>query len=112
MSSRRTSSLSSGRFETAVNRFRVSTRMVLAASLAVAGLAGAQEVELKSWTAPPYWTPPAAESPGVTPGAVRGSRTALVTATPLPFVGINPCRQYDSRIRQRRCCRTRRAPCR
>jgi hypothetical protein len=45
---------------------------------------------IQNWTAPPYWTPPAA-APG-------SGRQALVTSpVPLPFVAITPCRQYDSR---------------
>jgi len=80
-----------------MNLIRMSVRALLAASVMAAGLASAQDIALRSWTAPPYWTPSAAEFAGVPPGGVRGPRTALVTATPLPFVGITPCRQYDSR---------------
>ena len=46
-----------------MNLIRTSARVLLAALVMTASLASAQEIELKSWTAPPYWTPPAAESP-------------------------------------------------
>ena len=74
----------------------LAVALVPASSLA-SSLGDALSDGPQNWTAPPYWTPLAAESPDVARGAVRGSRTALVTATPLPFVGIAPCRQYDSR---------------
>jgi N-acetylneuraminic acid mutarotase len=45
---------------------------------------------IQNWTAPPYWTPPAAAS-----GA--GRQALVASPVPLPFVAITPCRQYDSR---------------
>jgi N-acetylneuraminic acid mutarotase len=45
---------------------------------------------IQNWTAPPYWTPPAAA-----PGA--GRQALVASPVPLPFVAITPCRQYDSR---------------
>jgi hypothetical protein len=76
--------------------------LVLAASLLVAGLAGAQEIEMTTWSAPPFWSPPQEVQQSGNSGArtaYSGSgRQALATnPVPLPYVAIVPCRQYDSR---------------
>jgi N-acetylneuraminic acid mutarotase len=56
---------------------------------------------IQNWTAPPYWTPPAASPENADQtgrSAPAAGRQALVTSpVPLPFVAITPCRQYDSR---------------
>lgn len=86
-----------------VNLLRTCTRIVLAACLAAAGLAGAQEVEMRTWTAPPFWVAPQATPDrggreALASSSSSSGRQALVTSpTPLPYVAITPCRQYDSR---------------
>ncbi|HQQ76836.1 MAG TPA: tail fiber domain-containing protein [Thermoanaerobaculia bacterium] len=62
-----------------------------------------EAAEIRNWTAPPYWTPPAAEA-GERPEAsgehgrtVQG-RTALAGGpTALPFIALPPCRVIDTR---------------
>jgi hypothetical protein len=53
----------------------------------------------QNWTAPPYWSPPMTTGrAGPAGSSVRPAREALaVSSTPLPFVAITPCREYDSR---------------
>jgi N-acetylneuraminic acid mutarotase len=55
----------------------------------------------QSWTAPPYWLPPAVSPENADQSgrsALASGRQALVMSpVPLPFVAITPCRQYDSR---------------
>jgi hypothetical protein len=46
----------------------------------------AQDVPLKNWAAPAWWSPPRAH--GV---------TTLTDTNPLPFIAINPCRVADTR---------------
>jgi hypothetical protein len=52
-----------------------------------AGLASGGEA-IPNWAAPAFWSPPRATR-GVT---IQGDIT-----NPLPFIGVTPCRQYDSR---------------
>jgi len=71
-------------------------------SAIVAGALLADDVPVASWTAPPFWSPSArAVTDGAGPvvkSAVGSDRELLVLpSTPLPYVAIVPCRQYDSR---------------
>jgi len=57
------------------------------------------EIPLRGWTAPPYWTP---GEPGTKSAAKEteslGAREALAVPTPpLAFTGITPCRVADTR---------------
>jgi hypothetical protein len=68
----------------------------------VAGALLADDVPVVNWTAPPFWSPsPPAVADGAGPAAksAAGSDRELLAlpSTPLPYVAIVPCRQYDSR---------------
>ena len=62
-------------------------------------------LELRNWSAPPFWSPPARKSrPDVPEPEVGGLHPAEeldvlggLPTSPLPFVGINPCRIVDTR---------------
>ncbi len=67
-----------------------------------------EDVPLTNWSAPSFWSPAAGQGGDPIKGALfderahaalRSGREALVAlpSSPLPFVAINPCRQYDSR---------------
>ena len=62
-----------------------------------------EEVPIRHWSPPPYWSPVSASGgPSETtrmPKALPVGPEAVASgpATPLPFVAITPCRQYDSR---------------
>src|SRR5664280_2216304 len=79
---------------------------VVAMSVLSAGvvLAQDQELPLKNWTAPPYWTPSRAAKEGAPEGRMEvsaGRMTASAQAlpsTPVPFVAIAPCRIIDTRV--------------
>jgi hypothetical protein len=43
---------------------------------------------IPNWAAPPTWSPHS---------ALRGVTTMADITSPLPFIGVTPCRQYDSR---------------
>jgi hypothetical protein len=55
--------------------------------LFVTGLAAAGE-GISNWAAPAFWSPPR---------ATHGIATQGDIASPLPFIAVTPCRQYDSR---------------
>ena len=59
---------------------------------------------LENWTAPPYWTPPAADQARrhleVATGAAENRGVSIESTSPgtiLPFTAITPCRLVDSR---------------
>jgi hypothetical protein len=58
---------------------------------------------LENWTAPPYWTPPAADQARqrLAVALAAGDRVASAEKAPittiLPFTAVTPCRLYDSR---------------
>ncbi len=59
----------------------------------------AEEIDVKSWTAPPYWTPPGVspeEQSGRSPLA-SGRQASVTSPVPLPFVAVTPCRMVDTR---------------
>ena len=87
-------------------RCRVASLLVVL--LCVAGLSHAQPVAppdppLANWTAPPYWTPPAAEqarqhqilAQATGEHAVTSESASAVTI--LPFTAVTPCRLVDTR---------------
>jgi hypothetical protein len=98
------SSSSSGVHELAINALRASLGLVLALSLAAAGRAGAQEIEMRSWTAPTFWSSPEAaprgggDQVGRDALAVSSGRQALAAGpVALPFIALPPCRLVDTR---------------
>jgi hypothetical protein len=55
---------------------------------------------IQSWSAPPYWSPPAVSlgEQGMRSAPAAGRRPEVVTTTPpLPFVAVAPCRIADTR---------------
>ena len=52
-----------------------------------------------NWAAPLYWSPgEAVQTPSETDGAtVRAKATPALTTSPVPFIGITPCRIVDTR---------------
>ena len=63
---------------------RVSFLGLISVFLTSLALGGA----ISNWTAPATWSPPKASHGLTTLGDITG---------PLPFIGVTPCRQYDSR---------------
>jgi hypothetical protein len=59
--------------------------------LAMRGLDEADQA-IQNWTAPPYWQPAATSQPAGTVAAKAGE-VANVSATPVPFVALSPCRR-------------------
>jgi hypothetical protein len=63
----------------------------LSLGLFAASLVAAQEtvlIGIANWAAPAFWSPPR---------AAHGVTTQGDITSPLPFIGVTPCRQYDSR---------------
>ena len=81
-----------------MNRRRLALALVLFGFVAVAS---AQDIQ--NWNAPPYWYRiPMNSAVRDTGGASEFPRavsvaSALVSTSPLPFVGIDPCRLVDTR---------------
>lgn len=81
-------------------RSALSVLVALALTLPASGQSQ-EEIPLLTWQAPPFWSP---SSPPMEPSAPEGrllaesSRTALASFSPVPFVAMTPCRQYDSRL--------------
>ncbi len=71
---------------------------------ALAQLVEPPDPPLENWTAPPYWTPPAADQArqhlavALTAGDRAASAEKAPTTTILPFTAVTPCRLYDSRV--------------
>ena len=81
-----------------MNVLRTSANFLLAASVMTAGLASAQEIELKNWSAPPFWMAQSSAAGHSISSALRTSRHALaVPSSPMPFVAVAPCRVADTR---------------
>ena len=80
--------------------------LVMAMGVLLAGVALAQDenIPLKNWTAPPYWTPPRAAEQGVPEGRMEVSAEGMTASaqslpsSPVPFVAIAPCRIVDTRV--------------
>lgn len=79
-----------------------SRRLAVAVALcSFAAVASAQDVQ--NWNSPPYWSPPSAFAAGRDTGRTIESLralsvdAALVNTSPLPFIGIDPCRLVDTR---------------
>ena len=80
--------------------------LVMAMGVLLAGVALAQDenIPLKNWTAPPYWTPPRAAEQGVPEGRMEVSAEGMnasaqaLPSSPVPFVAIAPCRIVDTRV--------------
>jgi hypothetical protein len=54
--------------------------------------------EIANWPAPPYWSPPAQPaSVQEREGGVRREAVEALSTSPLPFIGITPCRVVDTR---------------
>jgi hypothetical protein len=69
--------------------------------VAVPFVAPGEEIQLRNWDAPPYWSgrttaeTPAGDLPGV---RLRDGRQALAAGpTALPFIALPPCRVVDTR---------------
>ncbi len=78
--------------------------VVLLVGVVGAGTSLAQDgLEIRTWAAPPYWTPVAApREPSEGAGAQKSFRiepeaVTAVASAPLPFVAITPCRVADTR---------------
>jgi hypothetical protein len=57
-----------------------------------------EEIPLQNWAAPPYWQSPAVVTATTdTAGQPHKRETLALPSSPLPFVAIAPCRQFDSR---------------
>lgn len=71
---------------------------VMALILSAWSARGDEEIALKSWAAPPYWTPPAAAAE---PERGRDAHAIVsplaVPTSPLAFVAVAPCRVADTR---------------
>jgi hypothetical protein len=95
-----------------MNFFRASTSIVLVGSLAVAGLAYAQDVPLKNWSAPNYFRAhDTSAASGETAGGggqtsrqprealSLGAAKPLAVSSPatLSFIAMTPCRLVDTR---------------
>ena len=85
-----------------------SAVVLTAVAVCLGTLAWAQPAEppkppLENWTAPPYWTPPAAEQARQHPIAAQPTGEHNVTTesapavTILPFTAVTPCRLIDTR---------------
>ena len=77
--------------------------LLLAVALAAGGAVAQDAVPLANWTAPPYWTPPAAGQADRAPGEMQASAEGMnassqaLPSSPLPFTAITPCRLADTR---------------
>jgi Chaperone of endosialidase len=80
--------------------------VLAAAAFFCVSLARGQEVldpsarpgQIASWPAPAYWSPPAQRvSVQEREGGLRTESIAALSTSPLPFVGITPCRVADTR---------------
>ena len=80
--------------------------VIATALLFSVSLAGGQEGldpsvlagKIANWPAPTYWSPPEqAVSPQEREGGVRTEGVSASSTSPLPFIGVNPCRLVDTR---------------
>ena len=84
-------------------RFRVFA-LLLAVALMAVGAVAQDATPLTNWTAAPYWTPPAAAKEGAPEVRMQASSQGMtaqaqaLSAPPLPFVAITPCRVVDTRV--------------
>ncbi len=62
--------------------------VILFVGVFAATLLHAAELPIQNWPAPAFWSPPRTS---------HGLTTLGDISSPLPFVGVAPCRQYDSR---------------
>jgi N-acetylneuraminic acid mutarotase len=82
---------------------RARSLFVLCALVLLAAVAAAQEeIPILTWTAPPYWVPPAPPKPapedaGLLPAEIGALDTEALPTGPLPFIAITPCRLIDTR---------------
>ncbi len=82
---------------------RVRTAALVSIFLSVSGGAPAQDWPVANWAAPLYWSPgePAsdpAQRPDAESGGPPGIRAkATVPTSPVPLIGITPCRIADTR---------------
>ena len=80
--------------------------LVMAMGVLLAGVALAQEedIPLKNWTAPPYWTPPRVAKEVAPEDQLQVSAEGMnagaqaLPSSPVPFVAIAPCRIVDTRV--------------
>ena len=59
---------------------------------------GDEEIGVKNWIAPPYWTPQAENTDQRERTALAGRQALATFPVPLPFVAVAPCRVADTRI--------------
>ena len=78
---------------------RLCTLVLVSIVGAVTAGLPAQERPVVNWAAPPYWSPGVAAVPSEdADGAlVRSKATPALTTSPVPLIGITPCRIVDTR---------------
>jgi hypothetical protein len=83
---------------------RVCCVAMVALVLASGALAQDEDLPLRNWGAPPYWTPPAAAQADRSEDQMQANaegmtaQTQALPSSPLPFVAIAPCRIVDTRV--------------
>ncbi len=78
-----------------MSKCRVSLALILCLPTVMLG-ATSEEAPLSNWSAAPYWQPLAAGS-GPRAATKAAESVAAVSATPVPFVALSPCRLVDTR---------------
>jgi hypothetical protein len=83
---------------------RMGTLALAAAAVAGLALAQDEDLPLRNWGAPPYWTPPVVAKESGPEGEMQASAQGMTAtaqslpSSPLPFVAIAPCRIVDTRV--------------
>ena len=76
--------------------FRTRVQLSVGALLCISAGVVADE-PIKDWEAPAFWSPPARQDEPENPGMRTEAALAAMTTSPLPFIGITPCRLLDTR---------------
>jgi hypothetical protein len=83
---------------------RVCCVAMVALVLASGALAQDEDLPLRNWGAPPYWTPTVVAKESGPEGEIQASAQGMIAnaqalpSSPLPFVAITPCRIVDTRV--------------
>ena len=87
-----------------MTKHRVVGVGLLVACMGGFAIAQEDEVPLKNWGVPPYWTPAAQATEGEPDRAMAAhglgmtAQDQALPSSPLPFVAIAPCRIVDTRL--------------